>query len=495
MTNQPYFDVFLAHNSQDKPQVRAIAAKLKRRGLKVWLDEEQIPPGRPFQDVIQQALQNVRCAAIFISPKGLGKWQVLESRSLLTRFVDADIPVIPILLPGVEGIPEDLLFLKELNYVKFESGIDDIEALDKLESGIRQKTVRSQPKNYRHFDIFLCYNDEDSNEVKQIAEQLKERQIKPWLIWEVPAGSSWQSLLTEQIDKINSVAVFIGNNGGPWQKEEIESFIQEFIEQKCPVIPVILPNVLQESQLPIYLRRRMKVDFRQLDPEPITQLVNGIPEVNDFRQDKAEPLDHLEWGITQRKPEIAPIVLEENNSSSSEINFAYLEKLLVAEKWQEADRETKIILLKLSGKTQDEKLGVDDIRNFSCEILSTIDELWINYSDGRFGFSVQNRIWHKTRKKSLRQILTTDIFDIFGNSDNDNNNEKNYWYSFGERVGWYKEYKQGQKNWVQYQALIFDINAPEGHLPYCREWWKRSRAEHEPGRFSALMSRLENCQK
>ncbi len=153
MTNQPYFDVFLAHNSQDKPQVRAIAAKLKRRGLKVWLDEEQIPPGRPFQDVIQQALQNVRCAAIFISPEGLGKWQVLESRSLLTRFVDADIPVIPILLPGVEGIPEDLLFLKELNYVKFESGIDDIEALDKLESGIRQKTVRSQPKNYRHFDI------------------------------------------------------------------------------------------------------------------------------------------------------------------------------------------------------------------------------------------------------------------------------------------------------------------------------------------------------
>jgi len=281
MTNQPYFDVFLAHNSEDKPQVRAIANKLKRRGLKVWLDEEQIPPGRPFQDVIQQALQKVSCAAIFIGLGGLGKWQILEARSLLSRFVDAGIPVIPVLLPGVEGIPEHLLFLQELNYVKFENGIDDCAALDKLESGIRQKPVRSPLKNSRHFDILLFYNDEDRNEVKQIAEQLKERQIQPWLIGEVPPGTSWQRLLTEQIDKINSVAVFIGRNGGPWQKEEIESFIWEFIEIGRPVIPVILPTIQQEPNLPIYLKRKVLVDFRQQYLDPITQLIEGIPEVKE----------------------------------------------------------------------------------------------------------------------------------------------------------------------------------------------------------------------
>ncbi|MEG4391500.1 toll/interleukin-1 receptor domain-containing protein [Microcoleus sp. BROC3] len=283
MTNQ-HFDVFLAHNSQDKPQVRAIVTNLKRRGLKVWLDEEQIPPGRPFQDVIQQALQNVSCAAIFIGLGGLGRWQILELRSLLTRFVDANIPVIPVLLPGVEGIPEHLLFLQELNYVKFENGINDFEALDKLEAGIRQKPVKSFPKICEHFDVFLCYNDndEDRNEVEQIAEQLKERQIQPWLdIWEVRPGNSWQQLLETQIAKINSVAIFIGKNGGPWQKGEIESFIWEFIEQERPVIPVILPSVLQEPQLPIYLRRRTRVDFRQQDPEPITQLIKGIPEVKE----------------------------------------------------------------------------------------------------------------------------------------------------------------------------------------------------------------------
>jgi len=281
MTNQ-HFDVFLAHNSQDKPQVRAISDQLKRRGLKVWLDEEQILPGTVFQDVIQQALQKVRCAAIFIGLGGLGKWQILESRSLLTRFVDAGIPVIPVLLPGVEGIPDHLLFLQELNYVKFENGIDDCAALDKLESGIRQKPVRSPLKNSRHFDILLCYNDEDRYEVKQIAEQLKERLIQPWLdIWEVPGGTSWQRLLETQIAKINSVAVFIGKNGGPWQKEEIESFIWEFIEIGRPVIPVILPTIQQELNLPIYLKRKVLVDFRQQDLDPIAQLIEGIPEVKE----------------------------------------------------------------------------------------------------------------------------------------------------------------------------------------------------------------------
>jgi hypothetical protein len=282
MTTQPYFDVFLAHNSQDKAQVRAIANKLKRRGLKPWIDEEQILPGRPFQDVIQQAIQDVKSAAIFIGPGGLGKWQILELRSLISRFVDANIPVIPVLLPGVEGIPGDLLFLKELNWVNFANGIDDVETLDKLESGITQQKPKSPPKTSGHFDVFLCYNEEDQLEVKQIAEQLRERQIRPWLdLWEARGGTSWQQLLAKQIAQIGSVAVFIGNNGGPWQREEIESFLWEFIEQKCPVIPVILPNVLQEPELPIYLRRRTRVDFRQKDPDPMTQLTWSIPEMKE----------------------------------------------------------------------------------------------------------------------------------------------------------------------------------------------------------------------
>ncbi|NWF59896.1 MAG: toll/interleukin-1 receptor domain-containing protein [Fischerella sp.] len=116
MINQPEFDVFLAHNSEDKPQVRAIAQKLRQRGLNPWLDEEQIRPGRSFQDEIQQVIPKVKSAAIFIGLKGLGKWQMMELRSFTSLLVEANIPVIPVLLPGVNKIPEDLRFFSELNW-------------------------------------------------------------------------------------------------------------------------------------------------------------------------------------------------------------------------------------------------------------------------------------------------------------------------------------------------------------------------------------------
>ena len=68
-------DVFLAHNSIDKPFVEIICSKLKSKGLNPWLDKEQIPPGRWFQDVIQDTIKKISSAAVFISNNGLGRWE------------------------------------------------------------------------------------------------------------------------------------------------------------------------------------------------------------------------------------------------------------------------------------------------------------------------------------------------------------------------------------------------------------------------------------
>ena len=64
MTEQ--FDVFLAHNSVDKPLVREISARLRERGLNPWLDEEQILAGELFQEAIQKAIPHIKSAAIII---------------------------------------------------------------------------------------------------------------------------------------------------------------------------------------------------------------------------------------------------------------------------------------------------------------------------------------------------------------------------------------------------------------------------------------------
>ena len=133
------FDVFLAYNSQDREQVLKIADALKRRGIKPWIDVEQILPGRLFQDIIQLTIPKVKTAAIIIGGNGLGDWQLTELRTFVHQCVKKGLPVMPVLLPGVADMPENALFLEQFNWVKFEKDIDEKEALDNLEWGITEK--------------------------------------------------------------------------------------------------------------------------------------------------------------------------------------------------------------------------------------------------------------------------------------------------------------------------------------------------------------------
>ncbi|MGJ3248300.1 MAG: toll/interleukin-1 receptor domain-containing protein [Elainellaceae cyanobacterium] len=146
MTERP-FDVFLAHSSKDKPLIRQIYRQLKARGITPWLDEEEIAPGTQFQDEIQQAIGQIKTAVICIGKGNLGRWQALELKAFISQCVERDIPVIPVLLPGVELIPTNLLFLREFHAVSFHEGIEDERAFFQLEWGItgRKPTQSSSP--------------------------------------------------------------------------------------------------------------------------------------------------------------------------------------------------------------------------------------------------------------------------------------------------------------------------------------------------------------
>ena len=140
MTEQ--FDVFLCHNSKDKSLVRKISDQLKARGLNPWLDEEGISGGDGFMKRIQKVIVNVESALIFFGEHGEGKWQEIEIDVCYSRYVDKKLKVIPVLLPGVEEVPENQQFLGRLQWIKFSHPLDKT-ALDKLEYAIRSKEPQS----------------------------------------------------------------------------------------------------------------------------------------------------------------------------------------------------------------------------------------------------------------------------------------------------------------------------------------------------------------
>jgi len=269
------FDIFLAHNSDDKAHVRTVCHSLRRRGLRPWFDEEQIVAGQSFQKVIQLAIPAVRSAAVFLGPDGIGNWQEEEVELLLDTCKKAEKPVFLALLPGVKesDIPDELGFLKIKHWVSFDGGHPN--AMQEIESGVRG--ALADPFS----DVILCYSDDDLPEVQTLDQELKDRGVDTWRLG-LNASSLQLKVLTdvdEQLNRIWSLAVCIGKGIPPWKQDIVADVILEFREAHRPVIPVILNTVPDgDIRLPVYLRRLGLVDFRSSDPVPLDRLVLGITE-------------------------------------------------------------------------------------------------------------------------------------------------------------------------------------------------------------------------
>ena len=133
------FDAFLSHSSEDKSIVKRIGEALKKRGLKVWLDEWELQPGKPWQEEIERALESSHSTVVFIGPKGMGPWEEPEMRGALEEQIHRKIPVIPVLLPSVSDTIKLPLFLRRNTWVIFRSSLEDQEAIDRLYWGITGK--------------------------------------------------------------------------------------------------------------------------------------------------------------------------------------------------------------------------------------------------------------------------------------------------------------------------------------------------------------------
>ncbi|RUS99228.1 hypothetical protein DSM106972_079300 [Dulcicalothrix desertica PCC 7102] len=134
-------------------------------------------------------------------------------------------------------------------------------------------------------------------------------------------------------------------------------------------------------------------------------------------------------------------------------NYQKLHDLLKSGKWQEANNETTHILLELAH--QNIYLKLEDINNLPCEDIYIIDSLWVKYSGGRFGFSVQKQIWETLKSTKPNDYVLAMVIG----KDNVKFGETGI--DFATRVGW-----RLKDNWLDYDDLNFSLDAAFGHLPF-----------------------------
>lgn len=122
------FDVFLCHNSDDKSFVKIISNELKQRQVETWLDEEQLSQGKPWQVELEEHINTINSAAVFVGKNGFGPWQENEIRAFLSEFVNRGCPVIPVILPDAQTIPALPIFLKQMTWIDlrkdFQGGLE-----------------------------------------------------------------------------------------------------------------------------------------------------------------------------------------------------------------------------------------------------------------------------------------------------------------------------------------------------------------------------------
>lgn len=118
------YDVFLCHNSKDKPEIRKLYAQLKERKIRPWFDEEHLRPGISWQRELEAKIPQIKAAAIIVGRNGQGPWQEFEQEAFLREFVKRACPVIPVLL-NVRDVPQLPLFLQSLTWVDFRKSNPD----------------------------------------------------------------------------------------------------------------------------------------------------------------------------------------------------------------------------------------------------------------------------------------------------------------------------------------------------------------------------------
>ena len=138
------YNVFLCHNSEDKPAVELIGTQLQDAGLKPWLDKWDLRPGSDWMELIEEQTQSVRAVAVFVGESDLGPWQKKEIKSFLRKQVRKELPVIPVILPSCTEEPELPSFLEDFTWVDFRA--DKAEALDRLIWGITGEKRDTAPR-------------------------------------------------------------------------------------------------------------------------------------------------------------------------------------------------------------------------------------------------------------------------------------------------------------------------------------------------------------
>ncbi len=118
-------DIFISYKSEDRERIQTLVRALAQKGWSVWWDRT-IPPGRTFDEVIEEALNDAKCVIVIWSKQSVtSKWVKTEAAEGERRAI-----LIPVLIDDVK-IPLEFRRIQAASLVDWQgalphSGFDEL---------------------------------------------------------------------------------------------------------------------------------------------------------------------------------------------------------------------------------------------------------------------------------------------------------------------------------------------------------------------------------
>lgn len=148
--------------------------------------------------------------------------------------------------------------------------------------------------------------------------------------------------------------------------------------------------------------------------------------------------------------------------------YADLERYLSNKQWDLADRETYRLMITEIGEEEGRGFYREEIMSFPCEPLQIIDGMWLRYSRGNFGFSVQRDLYIQCGGKPSGRY------------------RRNVWNRFCRQIGWQLKAQYSREKRLPSKKLN------RGYFPFLITR-RIGRKTVEEGDFSVLASRISAC--
>lgn len=180
--------------------------------------------------------------------------------------------------------------------------------------------------------VFISYSTKDSEFVTQLSTELVKNRIHVWLDkWEMQPGDSLIDKIQSGLTESSFLLVVLSKNSvdSEWCKKEINSGLMRELKEKQVVI---IPILLDDCDIPIFLKEKVYADFRSDFSDgfktlmrPLSKLFSehmGRHKKNEIVTDYA-----INWGL--------------------EDDLFYMNIDLI--NWYEKDRKSILLQLKIQG--------------------------------------------------------------------------------------------------------------------------------------------------